>query len=145
MPEVRKRQNFSGDSFLKGKRMSEEETNNFEAQESPPEDKPKSAPALVINVQTWATPIVGLVMLVVGLLAGYFIRPLIPTQEQAETPIAAAPAATIASTNSSPDAASATQQPANLQQVMDLLIPQVKHFRGDPNAPVTFIEFSDFQ
>jgi hypothetical protein len=129
---------------LKGKSMSEEETNDFEAQESPPEDKPDKAPALVINVQTWATPIVGLVMLVVGLLTGYFIRPLIPSQ-QPEMPIATAPAATVASTNSSPDPASATQQPASLQEVMDLLIPQIKHFKGDPNAPVTFIEFSDFQ
>lgn len=105
---------------------------------------PDSKPSLVINVQSWATPIVGLAMLVVGLLAGYFGRPLLAQQLQGETPIAAL-------TNTSPTSAStpqtgaATQQPASLKEVMDILIPQVKHFKGDPNAPVTFIEFSDFQ
>ena len=33
-------------------------------------EKPTS-PALTINIEMWATPIVGLVMLVIGLLAGY--------------------------------------------------------------------------
>ena len=106
---------------------------------------PDSKPSLVINVQSWATPIVGLVMLVVGLLAGYFGRPLLAQQLRSETPIAAAP--TSASTPSAPSqqTSAATQPAASLKEVMDILIPQVKHFKGDPNAPVTFIEFSDFQ
>lgn len=108
-------------------------------------DKPDAKPALVINVHSWATPITGLIMLVVGLLAGYFGRPLINQQLQAETPIAAAPTTAAAPTSSSPESAAATQPPASLKEVMDILIPQVKHFKGDPNAPVTFIEFSDFQ
>lgn len=107
--------------------------------------EPASKPSLVINVQSWATPIVGLIMLAVGLLAGYFGRPLIAQQLQTKTPIAAAPAVTSAPTSSSSGTSAATQPPASLKEVMDILIPQVKHFKGDPNAPVTFIEFSDFQ
>jgi hypothetical protein len=38
-----------------------------------------------------------------------------------------------------------TEQPANLQELMAYLLPQVRHFKGDPAAPVTIIEFSDFQ
>ncbi len=108
-----------------------------------PEEESKQ-PALVINVQTWATPIVGLLMLVVGLLAGYFIRPLIPLPADAETPVAAAPANTPL-TESPAQAAAVTQPPVDLQEVMENLKSQVRHYRGDPNAPVTLIEFSDFQ
>lgn len=106
---------------------------------------PDSKPSLVINVQSWATPIVGLVMLVVGLLAGYFGRPLIAQQLQGEISIAATPTSASPTSASTPQTGAATQQPASLKEVMDILIPQVKHFKGDPNAPVTFIEFSDFQ
>ena len=34
---------------------------------------------------------------------------------------------------------------AAAQRVMEMLISQTRHFKGDPNAPVTIIEFSDFQ
>jgi hypothetical protein len=88
-------------------------------------------------------------MLVVGLLAGYFIRPLISEQLASETPIAAAPSE--APTGEAPTAANptaqvaATREPANLQEVMDYLLPQMRHLKGDPAAAVTLIEFSDFQ
>jgi protein-disulfide isomerase len=35
--------------------------------------------------------------------------------------------------------------PATRQQLMDYLLPQVTHFKGDENAPITLLEFSDFQ
>jgi len=40
-------------------------------------DENRSSPALTINIQSWWTPIIGVVLLIVGLLAGYFARPLI--------------------------------------------------------------------
>ena len=39
-----------------------------------------------------------------------------------------------------------TQAPPKfLQEVMDYLVPQIRHIKGDPEAAVTIIEFSDFQ
>jgi hypothetical protein len=111
----------------------------LEAPAPPP--KRSAAPSLVINIYTWATPIVGVVMLVIGLLGGYAGRPLIapsptPTATSVPaTPVAAAP----------PAAAQPTPDPEILKQVMASLIPEVRHFKGDPKAPVTIIEFSDFQ
>ena len=100
-------------------------------------EKPTS-PALTINIQTWTTPIVGLVMLVIGLLAGYYLRPL--TLAQANTtapnlPVVGTPQVVIPTADNS----------AAQQSLMDSLIPKVRHFKGDPNAPVTIIEFADFQ
>ncbi len=50
-------------------------------------------------------------------------------------PAAVSPAAAIPT----PDASAAQQD------LMATLIPKVRHFKGDPNAPVTIIEFADFQ
>jgi protein-disulfide isomerase len=40
-----------------------------------------------------------------------------------------------------PDAQSVAQQ----QELMTAVVERTRHFHGDPNAPVTIIEFSDFQ
>jgi xanthosine utilization system XapX-like protein len=126
-------ENFTGDSEPTG--------------EAGSKDSPR--PSLVINVHSWATPIVGLLMLVVGLLGGYLIYPAISEQLAPETPVAAAPANTPSgeapTAANPPSQASVTQAPANLQEVMDYLVPQIRHFRGDPEAAVTIIEFSDYQ
>jgi protein-disulfide isomerase len=96
---------------------------------------PEPNPALTIVIQSWATPLIGLAMLALGLAAGYWLRsggalPFLP----------AAPVA----------AAEATAKPAGdgsaaRQAFMNTLVSQTRHFQGDPNAPVTMIEFADFQ
>jgi hypothetical protein len=95
------------------------------------EVKPRR-PAVVINVYSWATPIVGVLMLVVGLLAGYFGRPMVASKAEPTVPAAAVQSAN-------------PTEVAQRQEMMTFLVGQVKHFKGDPNAPVTIIEFSDYQ
>jgi len=87
-------------------------------------------PALTIHIHTWATPIVGLLMLVIGLTAGYFGRPLVSTA--------------LTKATSTPTAVEESTEPQN-PEVQGLVVEQTKHFIGDANAPVTIIEFSDFQ
>ena len=37
-------------------------------------NEPERKPALTVVVQSWATPLIGLLMLVVGLVAGFYLR-----------------------------------------------------------------------
>ncbi len=97
------------------------------------ETQPPS-PALTINIQSWATPIVGIVMLVIGALAGFYARPVVLGQLPENTS-GTSPAVSIPT----PD------QSESQQRLMASLIPRVRHFTGDPNAPVTIIEFGDYQ
>ena len=106
-----------------------------------PFDENKSSPAFVINFYSWWIPIVGVVMLLVGLVGGYFLRPLIGST-LAATPTEAVSAVVQSVQTEAPQP---TVDPAARQQIMDYLLPQVKHFKGDANAPITLIEFSDFQ
>ncbi len=96
------------------------------------ETRTKKQPALTIQIQSWATPLVGLVMLIVGLLAGYYGRPLLGGSAEG----AAAPQ-TLGSAQ--------TQGNAGNEELMAYLVSQVRHFKGDTEAPVTLIEFGDFQ
>ena len=89
-------------------------------------------PAITISIQSWTTPIVGVVMLVLGLLVGYYGRPLMLNQTQSVN--SAAPVVLPAADNS------ATQE-----KVMETVLAKTRHFKGDPDAPITIIEFADFQ
>jgi hypothetical protein len=106
-----------------------------------------SSPALVINIQTWATPIIGIVMLVAGLFLGYFGRPLLSNGGPAA---AVAPGnnvepTVVAANQSGTQVASNEGSPASTPTLMEFLIGQTNHFKGNPDAPVTVIEFSDYQ
>jgi len=110
-----------------------EEPAPLEVQEKPAPVEAQKQPAVTITIQSWATPIVGVVMLVLGLLVGYYMRPLILAQSFS---------ATTASIVTPPGS---TDPSAAQKNLMASLIPKTRHFKGDPNAPVTIIEFGDFQ
>ncbi len=99
--------------------------------------KKTSRAALTINFYSWSTPIIGLAMLVVGLLAGYFGRPLLDGASPAPV--------TAGTTSAGGGAANLPPNNASSQEVMDFIISQVRHFRGAEDAPITMVEFGDFQ
>ncbi len=107
------------------------------AVEIPEQTADISKPALVINIHSWATPIIGVVMLLVGLTAGYFGRPFINNINPSE--------ASIAKQEQANGQVSQEGSPASTPTLMEYLVGQTRHFKGDQNAPVTLIEFSDFQ
>ncbi len=110
------------------------------------DESPNEKTALTIHIHSWATPIVGLVMLVIGLGLGYFGRPFLTVSQSQE--LAAAPKITPASQAVDPAAGEAMSQeaaPESTPTLMEFLIGQTRHFKGNPDAPVTFIEFSDYQ
>ena len=116
-------------------------------------NEPERKPALTVVVQSWATPLIGLLMLVVGLAVGFYVRPLLTQQGEAQqqtassvpTSAAVAPAAAGQSVATVAPTADPTALAESQKGLMEFLTGQMRHFRGDPNAPVTIIEFSDFQ
>jgi hypothetical protein len=114
-------------------------------------DQPQGVkPALTVIIQSWWTPALAVLMLVVGLLAGYFGRPLLnkpveitPVVAVETTPVVAVSGtqAPVATTAIDPTMAAIASQ----QQLMDYLVSHTTHFKGDANAKVTIIEFSDYQ
>jgi hypothetical protein len=121
-------------------------------------DQPqKEKPALTVNIQSWWTPALAVIMLVVGLLIGYFGRPLINKSSDiagevtavttpvvmVTTPaeIATADVNAVPTTTVNPTLAAINSQ----EEFATYLASQVTHFKGDSNATVTMIEFSDYQ
>lgn len=96
-------------------------------------------------VQSAATPLVGVLMLLVGITVGFLVRPLAHVPALASlassTATVSAPAGLVlptATTASEPSA-------ADKKALMDAVTAQTRHFRGNPAAPVVMIEFSDYQ
>ncbi len=111
------------------------------AEDFEPEDGTRATerpPALTIQVQSWATPVAAVVMLAVGLLAGYYLRPIL------DPPAAPAPVPVEGASTEAGEQVSA-EQLARQEALMDAILPRVRHFKGDEGAPVSLIEFSDFQ
>lgn len=78
----------------------------------------------------WLLLIVGLL---VGGLAGFFGRPFVmPTADPNVAPLAGV------------EPSDQMNQPDPHQAVMLAVIAGARHFNGDPNAPVTLVEFGDF-
>jgi len=123
-----------------------------EFDEGPPLDEDQDGagkkPSLVLNVYSWWTPILAVVMLVVGLVGGYLVRPYIADRlsGQAGSPTEAAAVEPAAPTAGTPQpTVDPTQVAESRDQMMSFLVGQARHFKGDENAPITIIEFSDFQ
>jgi hypothetical protein len=113
------------------------------AEDATGDEEKQASPAVVINLYSWATPIVGVIMLLLGAIGGYFAYPLVKSAFEASASPTQVASADIQSVQT--EAPQPTVDPATRQQLMDYLVPQVKHFKGDANAPITLIEFSDFQ
>lgn len=93
----------------------------------------KKQPAITHSIQSWATPVVAVVMLIVGLLGGYYGRPLVGgAEERAEAPRTILPV-------------QSQGVGAGNEELLDYLNSQVRHVTGKSDAPVTVIEFGDFQ
>ena len=123
--------------------------------------KKQSKDALVISFQSWTTPIIALIMLAAGLVGGYYFRGVQqpdgetaamitvvataqPSQPDQANPASLAPTSELIL--ATPFTALApTVSPTAGSVDMDTAIALTRHFRGDPDAPVTIIEFSDFQ
>ncbi|HSG43874.1 MAG TPA: hypothetical protein VLA72_12035 [Anaerolineales bacterium] len=124
-------QESAGKASPRRKRENEESKLSDEPQNIEPKDR---QPALTINIQSWATPIVGIIMLVIGALAGFYARPTVlgqlPKNAAEQSPVAATPT---------------EDRSKEQQQLMAALVPKVRHFIGDSSAPVTIIEFGDFK
>ena len=87
------------------------------------------------------TVLVGVVMLAIGLAAGYLGRPLVAPQSSDSGAVASADSPNPSSGGQTNPSAGSQAQPT----LMDAVVAQTRHFKGDPNARVTIIEFGDFQ
>jgi protein-disulfide isomerase len=108
-----------------------------------------------IIVESGATLAIGLVMLLVGLAAGFLLRPLLPvpggqpaTGHAATAAVAAvtsAPAATAGGLGGAIEATQAAEAASQAAAIMAQVSGDTRHYLGDPNARVILIEYSDFQ
>ncbi len=100
--------------------------------ETLPGDSPDTSPPPRRSQNGWLLLLVGLL---VGGLAGFTLRPLVlPASGPAES---AGPLAVTTST-------APMNQPEPHQTIMLAVIDGSRHFYGDANAPVTVVEFGDF-
>jgi hypothetical protein len=127
-----------------GEKMSEELNANDAPSiidEEPAESPQSGQPAFTIVVQSWATPLLSIIMLMIGLLGGYFGRPVVESTQSTPTSDANPTSGSGTIIVPTPDVDPAAQQ----QELMAMIISETRHFQGNPDAPVTIIEFSDFK
>jgi len=107
------------------------------------EEEELQEPAEDENRRAWLTPVLALVMLAVGLFLGYagrpYVQPLLAGKAEATQLAGATQEAGLPSVNST----LAPGEPT--PTLMEFLISNTQHFKGDADAPITMIEFSDYQ
>lgn len=96
------------------------------------------------NGRIYTTWIVGFATLMIGLVTGYIGRGAFGPEAAAVRTTSTANAVATQTGAIAAAAAAQTQMAANAE-VMELLIAQTRHFKGQADAPVTLIEFSDFK
>ena len=107
---------------------------DLEKVEEEPQDELEESEESSSGSRTWLiTALVGLVMLVAGALLGYVGRGEFGPEAQA------------AKATEQAQAVLAVTQAAANANLMEYLSQNTRHFKGDPSAAVTIIEFSDFQ
>ena len=124
-------------------------------EEAPPEDgavvEPPSTAAPRARRETL---IIGAAMLVVGMVLGFVMRPWVPLPAMGPAPTAQptsaptkAPAAAVATRTPAPPTATVnpTVQAQQRKDLAAYVASNTRHFEGNANAPVTLIEFSDYQ
>jgi hypothetical protein len=114
-------------------------------------DQPQGQkPALTVIIQSWWTPALAVIMLVVGLLVGFLGRPLLTKSVQPTVAVAAVTTPVVTQPNAQASVPTTTVNPTiaaitSKAEFMAYIVSKTTHFEGDPNAAVTLIEFSDFQ
>ena len=81
------------------------------------------------KVRLWSVTLIGITILFIGLLIGFSKRPLLTLQDQESAPVL--------------EALDSEEQ--RRKSLVQTVTAQTRHFKGDPDAPVTILEFSDFQ
>ena len=81
------------------------------------------------KVDRWIIPALAFLIVSAGIFIGFSKRPQLTTKGARSSP-----------------ARAAVKTPANEQEALtQIATAQTRHFKGDPDAPVTILEFSDFQ
>ncbi len=97
-----------------------------------------------------ATIVIALLMLLLGAMSGYVTHSF-QTAPTLERLAALERQATVTSATATAESAQHAAQQAqaqptpDMQAILKLLVSKTRHFAGDANAPVTMIEFGDFQ
>ncbi len=116
--------------------------NEFAQPPTSPPPPPSGSP-----LRRWILLAGGIVVtLLVGLAIGLRVRPQSAVVQVVVTATLPADQQTVAQNQSAvPPPAASGNSPAPAADLMTFLLSDARHFQGDPNAPVTFIEFSDFK
>jgi hypothetical protein len=98
-------------------------------------------PALTIIVEEWMTPIVGIVMLIIGLVIGFIVRPFF-TGVEAVVPQPSRTGQQVQQEPGNLFLQNATRDPMGM---MDNSAQLARHWLGNPAAPIRMVEFADYQ
>ena len=121
--------------------MNESDTETVPTVESPIEDVNSAQEPVTEEKKTggflsspWYFLVIGLL---IGGLGGFYMYPLVVGESQAAAQPTVAPLAAV-------ESSAEINEGEPHQQIMMSVIANARHFYGDPNAPVTVVEFGDF-